>query len=123
MNHVDKVERWLADVKALTNDETIDKALQESSGRRRQMTYHYKSKKLGTVTVCDSWYSKMSYVCKNLNGVGHSLARPEWIVFFRSFEKPEYELAIEAISEGWLTYQFTIVPRTRDPKESVDSWH
>lgn len=123
MEHTAKVLRWLEEHNKCSTVERIGQALAESSGRRRQMTYQYKGKNLGTVTVCDSWYSKMSRLSKQLTSVGHVVPPPEWIVFFTSFEEPSVDDACEAIERGWLSYQFTIVPRTLDPSEGVDSWH
>jgi len=121
MDHVTKANRWLDRYIELAQEDRARIASKVSSGRRRELTYHYKGNKFGPVTCCDSWFSKMSRLCKQLKSVGVPVLRPEVIIFGQHFGIEEEASA--AADNGDLTYQFMIIGDARVPGDGVDSWH
>ena len=98
-------------------------AIGVKNGRRRSLTFNYKGKNLPAVMVCDSWYSKVSRVSKQLDQEEAKTMRPAWMVFLCAFPEIEYDDAMAAIESGDLTFQFEIVQPARDMRDGVDSWH
>ncbi len=118
-----RLDRRLEKYFMLGDPDACQAAIGVKNGRRRSLTYHYKGKCLPAVTVCDSWYSKMSRLSKQLDQEGAKTMRPAWMVFLCAFPEIEYDDAMSAIESCDLTFQFQIVQPARDMRDGVDSWH
>ena len=118
-----RLERRLEKYFKLGEPDACLAAVGVKTGRRRSMTYHYKGKVLPAVMVCDSWYSKMSRLSKQLTDELDEMMLPAWMVFLCAFPEIGYDEAMSAIQSSDLTFQWEIVTPVRNHADGVDSWH
>ena len=118
-----RLDRRLEKYFKLGEPDACQAAIGVKNGRRRSLTYHYKGKCLPAVTVCDSWYSKMSRLSKQLAEELDEMMLPAWMVFLCAFPEIGYDEAMSAIQSSDLTFQFEILTPPRLPGDGVDSWH
>ena len=125
MDYDAKVQRWLDKYMANAEPDAVHKVIGAKGVRLRVVRYSLDGRNAATISVDDSWFSRVSRLSKQLNEHVNCnmFAHPAWLVLACGQSKLDLEEILTMVDQQRLSYSgYVDESEIRSPGD-CDSWH